>query len=135
MAHKPATSGACLDSSKVVPMNLGPGDGVSSDIVRIDLLVWHSAGGDQMIGFIYRVHNGTAWIGTRKAANTTEQGLAQFSTLLASVRARPDELEYPVTSRYNGAIQYEVRNVDSNLSRFDLRASPCVVWPADKDLP
>lgn len=114
-------------------MNLGIGD-IGTDIVRIDSIVWSQNGTDELIGFLYHLHNGTNWVSSRKSANITDAGLAQFTAFLDAVRVRPNTDYYPPTRQDNGATQYEVRNVGRNLSAFHLYTKSCVVWPPGKEL-
>jgi hypothetical protein len=115
-------------------MNLGPG-GIETDVVRIDSIMWSTPGNDEIIGFLYRLHNGSEWISTRRSVNISDQGLAQFIAFLDAVRVRPNEDWYPVERRDNGYFQYKVKGVARNLSKFDLHLQPCVAWPAGKPLP
>jgi len=115
-------------------MNLGTGD-IGTDIVRIDSIVWSQNRTDELIGFLYHLHNGTNWVSSRRSANITDAGLSQFTAFLDAVRVRPNTDYYAPTRQDNGGTQYEVRNVGRNLSAFYLYTKSCVVWPPGKELP
>jgi len=131
--HAPAASGACLDSAKSVPMNLGIG-GRETDVVRIQKIVWSARRHDEIIGYLYTLANGQTWAGTRRSANMSDAGVRRFDRFLRAVAVRRSDL--PASSTQNGAAaQYEVRAVPQHLAQFELVLSPCVEWPKDRPLP
>jgi hypothetical protein len=137
-ASPPAARGACLDSAKVVPMNMQPDNSVSSDVVQIDTLRWNADGRSEIIlGFVYQLKRGDWWFGTRKAANMTPPGIKKLRRWLGLVVAKPEALRVlPIEWPDSSIAQYQLRNNwRRTLQSQRLSTSSCVAWPKNEPLP
>jgi hypothetical protein len=133
----PASRGACLDSAKVVPMNMLSDNSALSDVVRIDSLRWDNRGQTEIIGFVYRLQRGDSWFGTRRPVNMTPAATDELGRWLRLVVAKPAALRMqPIEAPGSSVAQYQLRDDwRRTLSGQHLSTAICVAWPKNETLP
>jgi hypothetical protein len=132
-------TGQCLDSPGAVPKVLQAPVIRSMQIVRIDRLVSTSTMlPDELLGFVYTVHDGTTWLGKRTESYTSSAAATELNRVLASTHLPNQAISaFPAQSRVGPKAQqyFRVQIPQAALAALRIRLEPCVVWPDGRQLP
>lgn len=127
--------GACLDSVKQVPYNLGWPLDRSSQVVRIDKIISTSEMTPQeVVGFLYTRQDGATFAGTRSSRYMSAVNWNAMNQLLSSTHA-PSVTQTSFSQKANGNQFMQVNVPADAAGPLNIRLEPCVAWPQGRPLP
>ncbi len=134
-------NGPCLDSDRAVPQVLAPPVVRARQVVRIDKVVSTATMIDgNVIGFLYTLQDGTAWLGQRSAqymspaqASQINQVLASTHTADSTVTAFPPQTRLGVATKFQQFFKVQIPLAAT--AALNIRIDPCIAWPAGMALP
>ncbi len=127
--------GACMDSVKQVPYNLGWPLDRATQVVKIDKIV--STSGmtpEEVVGFLYTRQDGATFAGTRSTRYMSAANWSAMNQVLSSTHA-PPVTQTSFSQRGNGNEFLQVNIPADAMAALNIRLEPCVAWPQGRPLP
>ncbi len=127
--------GACMDSVKQVPYNLGWPLDRTTQVVRIDKIVSTSSMTPQeVLGFLYTRQDGATFAGTRSSRYMSAVNWNAMNQVLTSTHA-PSVTQTAFSQKANGNEFLKVNIPADAMGALNIRLEPCVAWPQGRPLP
>ncbi len=127
--------GACMDSVKQVPYNLGWPLDRTTQVVKIDKIISTSNMTPQeVVGFLYTRQDGATFAGTRSARYMSAVNWNAMNQVLSSTHASSVS-QTGFSEKANGNQFLQVNIPADAMAALNIRLEPCVAWPQNRPLP
>ncbi|MDQ6826682.1 MAG: hypothetical protein M3Z14_05720 [Candidatus Eremiobacteraeota bacterium] len=127
--------GACMDSFKQVPYNLGWPLDHTTQVVRIDKILSTSAmTPGEVIGFLYTRRDGATFAGTRNGRYMSPASWGMMNQVLDSTHD-PSVKQTAFSQKASGNEYLQVNVPADALGPLKIQLEPCVAWPKERPLP
>lgn len=129
------SKGACMDSFKQVPYNIGWPLDRTTQVVKIEkILATSPMTPGEVVGFLYTRYDGATFAGTRNGRYMSASHWDAMNQLLNSTHA-PSVRQTSFSQRANGNEYLQVNIPADAMGPLKIELQPCVAWPAGRPLP